>query len=137
MANALQVPRRQLSAKSLGDLFLQADRLNDRYQRKMFEICQRHGGSLFFCEVKQHSRTLQKMYRAYKGDWRQLCDLVRSSIIFTELSSLTSCMEDIAADPELKLIAMNKDKMRVRKSYDARRSGGYRDVQLCVMLDTP
>lgn len=135
MAKALHVPRRQLSAKSLGDLFQQADRLNDRYQRKMFEICQRHGGSLFFCEVKQHSRTLQKMYRAYKGDWRQLCDLVRTSMVFTELPSLTACMEDLAADPELKLVAVCQDKMRLSEVYDSRLSGGYRDVQLTVMLD--
>lgn len=136
MRDAVKLPKRQLSASDIGDLFLQADRLNDRFQRKMCQICRKHGGYFYFCEVKAEARTLQKMYRAYRGDWRNLCDVVRTSLIFTELPALTACMSDIAADPELRLLHMRNDKMRLSETYNAADSGGYRDVQLSVMLDT-
>jgi hypothetical protein len=136
MRQAVQVPKQQLSATDIGDLFKQADRLNDRFQRKMSEIAQKHGGAFYFCEVKTETRALQKMHRAYRGDWKSLCDLVRTSIVFGTLRALTACMKDIASDPELRLLFVRHDKMRLSETYDAKESGGYRDVQLSVMVDT-
>jgi len=137
MQSLVPVPRRQMSASDIGDLFLQADRLNDHFQRKLCLICKQHGGQFFYCEVKAESRTLQKMYRAYGGDWRSLCDIVRTSLLFADLSSLTACLEAIAADPEVKLVRVHNDKMRFRHATHAKATGGYRDVQLSMMLDTP
>ena len=106
------------------------------FQRKMSSVCNRHGGDFFFCEVKAEGRALQKMHRAYRGDWRKLCDLIRTSLIFTGLPALTACMEDIASDPELRVLHTQNDKMRLSDTYDAKESGGYRDVQLSVMMDS-
>ena len=47
-------------------------------------------------------------------------------------------MGALADDPQVMLVRVGDEKQRLRQSYDAAAlSGGYRDVQLTAMLDTP
>ena len=47
-----------------------------------------------------------------------------------------SCLGAIGGDEEIEVVASSRDKNRLRKDYDASSNGGYRDVQLCVRLNT-
>ena len=78
---------------------------------------------------------LEEAIRGLKEEWRRLCDLCRTSIVFDEPAQLATCLRAIAADSEVALLRSHPDKCRLREGFDAeRRSGGYRDVQLSVCL---
>merc|ERR1712216_716604 len=132
---AIVVPKHQTSA-SLYALFCEADRLNDLLQSKMYGLCRAHGGEFSASPVKNEVRALHKIFRTYHGDWRRLCDLSRCTLKFERLEALTSCLGAIGGDEEIEVVASSRDKNRLRKDYDASSNGGYRDVQLCVRLNT-
>ncbi len=134
MSKAFRTPKLQL-VPSIGELFLRADLLNDVFQVKLQELCAGLGGVLHFAPVKSEQRAMEKVYRSYSGNWRKLCDVVRTSVIFQDPYTLAVGLQAIAADPELTLLRQPDDKMRLCKSYDAKATGGYRDVQICVMFN--
>jgi len=134
---ALPLPKSQRAPTSIGELFHHADLLNDMFQQKLYDLCEACGGEFHQCDVKTEARALQKVGRSYEGHWRQLCDLVRTSLVFDSLSSLVVCLTEIGLDEELLVVKSGTEKMRIREDYDAgTKSGGYRDVQLCVLLNT-
>jgi hypothetical protein len=134
---ALRLPKRQVSAPTLHALLTQADELNDLLQAKLHDICAAHGGEHHACGIKAEARALQKVFRSYKGDWRRLSDLCRSSLVFDAIASLEACLRAIGADTELQVVHAGDAKMRLREGFDAEAlSGGYRDIQLCVRLNT-
>ena len=133
---ALRLPKRQLGAPTLCALLTHADELNDLLQAKLYDICVAHGGEHHSCGVKAEARALQKVFRSYGGDWRQLCDLCRTSLVFETIPQLEACLRAIGADAELEVFTAGDGKMRLREGFDAQRlSGGYRDIQLCVRLN--
>jgi hypothetical protein len=80
---------------------------------------------------------LQKVFRSYRGDWRRLGDLCRTSLVFDALAQLEACLRAIGADAELQVLHAGDAKMRLREGFDAAAlSGGYRDIQLCVRLNS-
>jgi hypothetical protein len=134
---ALRLPKRQLSAPSLHALLVQADELNDLLQAKLHDVCVAHGGEPHACGIKTEARALQKVFRSYQGDWRRLGDLCRTSLVFQTIQQLEVCLRAIGTDTELEVIAAGDEKMRLREGFDAAvMSGGYRDIQLCVRLNT-
>jgi len=133
---ALRLPMRQLVAPTLCALLTHADELNDLLQAKLYDICVAHGGEHHPCGVKAEARALQKVFRSYKGDWRRLGDLCRTSLVFEAIAPLEACLRAIGADAELEVVRAGDEKMRLREGFDAQRlSGGYRDIQLCVRLN--
>ena len=71
-------------------------------------------------------RWLFKNWRCYKPRDRQL-----------EKTVFEACLRTIGADSELEVLKVSDDKMRLREGFDAAKlSGGYRDIQLCVRLNT-
>jgi hypothetical protein len=88
---ALDMPKRQ-SATSLFALLRQADCLNDSLQRKLYDLCAKHGGTLHPSDVKGEARAFQKIFRSYRGDWRKLCDLCRASIVFDDVEEMRACL---------------------------------------------
>jgi hypothetical protein len=60
-----------------------------------------------------------------------LVDLCRQSIIFEELSGVTSCLRAISNDPDVELLRI---KNRLDPIYDSTKSAGYRDVGLNLRL---
>ncbi len=53
---------------------------------------------------------------------------VRTSLAFRDVTALTACLRHIALDPEVTVLATDDSKMRLSERYDAKLTGGYRDV---------
>ena len=133
---ATRLPKRQ-AAPSLFALLREADKLNDPLQAALHALCAAHRGEFHGSEVKTEGRALQKVFRSYRGDWGRLCDLCRASLVFETVADLCACLLAIGADAELEVVHAGDDKMRFREDFDAaRKSGGYRDIQLCVRLNS-
>ena len=135
-AGAAQGVARLQCAPSVGALFREADALNDVLHAKLHDVCVAHGGDFHRADIKGEARALQKVFRTYKGDWRRLNDLCRSSLKFETVAQMAACLCAIGEDAELVVVPSSDDKMRLREDFDATKSGGYRDVQLTVLLDT-
>ena len=106
-------------------------------QAKLYDVCIAHGGEHHACGVKAEARALQKVFRSYRGDWRRLGDLCRTSLVFSTIPQIEACLRAIGADAELQVLHVGDAKMRLREGFDAAAlSGGYRDIQLCVRLDS-
>jgi hypothetical protein len=130
------VARRQLAA-GVGALFREADTLNDLLHAKLFDVCVAHGGTFHRSDVKKEARAMQKTFRTYGGRWDLLNDLCRASLVFETVPQMAACLRAISKDAELRVVLSRDDKMRLRDDFDAQRlSGGYRDVQLTVLLNT-
>ena len=57
--------------------------------------------------------------------------------MFQSIEELHAGLRAIRDDPEIDIIAADDTKMRFREDFDAsKESGGYRDIQLCVRLNT-
>ena len=98
-------------------------------------LCTAHGGDFHCASVKAEARTMQKINRSYKGDPRRVNDLVRASLVFEGAKQMAACIKELAADEDLRLVATDRSKMRLREDFDAQaHSGGYRDVQLTAVL---
>ena len=111
--------------------------MNDLWQSKFHQICVSHGGRFLRADVKREARALQKTYRSYAKNWRKLTDLVRSSLVFASFTDMARCLNAIADDPEVVVLATSASKMRLRQDYDCAELGGYRDVQLSARLTSP
>ena len=133
MASGKTAPGRRgqrRDVRTLGDLYFEADQLNDMLQRKLAALVAglgHHHGST----VKAEARALQKVFRSYGGDWRRLTDLVRASLVFDDLASMAAFLRRAAADTDLSIVPTHDGKMRLQ---DCPAPGGYRDVQLSVRL---
>jgi hypothetical protein len=135
-ANAKTIPKMQ-TAKNLFTLLQQADLLNDLLSQKLRDIASSLHCEFHRSDVKNEGRALQKSFRSYCGHWEKLCDLCRGSLVFESMEELHACLHVIADDPEIDVIRADNLKMRFRKDFDAATlSGGYRDIQLCVRLNT-
>ena len=128
---ALALPKLQ-TAPSLHALLLQADALNDVLAVKLHALGAAHGGAFHRADVKAEARAFQKLNRTYHGEWRRLCDLCRGSLEFETVGAMEACLRAIGADAELQVVKAGDDKMRLREGFE----GGYRDIQLCVRLDS-
>lgn len=130
------------TADNLEELYLQADLLNPLLQTKIAAIATKYDARSQLCPVKTEARALQKTWRSYNGEWKRLCDLVRTSIICDTVLKLNQCLELLSKDPELIILRVSddlrviNDKMRLRVDYDGKKSCGYRDIQLSVKLRT-
>jgi hypothetical protein len=120
----------------VGALFREADALNDTLHAKLYDVCVQHGGTFQRADVKAEARALQKVFRTYGGDWRRLNDLCRAALVFQTVPQIAACLRTISEDEQLLLVAMGDSKMRLREDYDAALTGGYRDLQLTMLLNT-
>ena len=132
------MPRLQATDK-LGVLYAQADALNDLLHPVLERVCTACGGTFHRADVKGEARAQQKIMRTYGGDVRRVNDLVRASLVFDTVPQMRACLEALArreGNP-LRLVRSPAKKMRLRTSFDAAaHSGGYRDVQLTVVLQS-
>ena len=64
--------------------------------------------------------------------------MARGSLVFSHVADLTKGLQLITSDPELATLRTSDAKMRLREGFDAARlTGGYRDIQLSLMIQTP
>ena len=69
------------------------------------------------------------------GGWQDasyLVDLCRQSVVFDDIADLASCIERLAADPD---VAVVRVKNRLDPCYDPGHSAGYRDVAVLFRLN--
>ena len=92
MANASSAPKRQDKEWSFAVLFAKSTKLNDVFQAKFQAMCSACGGAFHRSDVKAEPRALQKVFRSYGGDFRKLCDLVRTTLVFRTLGALADCL---------------------------------------------
>ncbi len=131
--------RQPRSIASIEELYCEADEAN-RLLQHVFESIARRVGAVEHrpAPVKDEDRALQKANRTYGGDWRRLCDLSRTSLIFDDAATLARGLRTIADDQRVQVLKADEAKQRLRETFDADRlSGGYRDVQLSVRLIGP
>lgn len=134
--------RLQPKGLSFGELFFQADRANlvlqhffHHFTKNLNDSCSckvRHECAA----VKSEARALQKYFRTYGRQYAHLCDLVRTSLVFDNLSGMVFCLEKLAEHPEILILKNTLAKCRFTLNYDSQKSGGYRDVQLSIKLRT-
>ena len=103
-------------------LFSQTHTLNPHF------ACSSIEGEHHIAPVKKVYRTYQKIKRAYGGRVQRMCDVVRTTICFKDIPSLTDCIRIMDTDPDI-------DILRVKNRYDPYfvSDDGYRD---CAMLIT-
>ena len=105
------------------------------------------GGPVKWSGIKALRRAVEKAVRSYRHDSSRLMDIVRQSLVFADLQSLTRCLEDMVQDPEVQLVQI---KNRMDPECDSRASSrapgpfgsqapsaGYRDVCVSLRLLTP
>jgi len=122
------------SSVDIEALFLEADLLNPILQGKAASWAVQSNGTHHAAPVKGEERAIEKVYRSYDGDWRRLCDLVRTTIVLSSPQELARCLDAIAADPDVELLVTKPNKMHLDPNYNAASNGGYRDVQLSLRL---
>jgi len=83
--------------------------------------------------LKPVDRAIEKLTRVYRGDVSLLLDVVRQCIVFESMQDLLKAMRTIQDDGELEVVRI---KNRMSDTYDARRSGGYRDCLVNVRIKT-
>mmetsp|Transcript_42142 Transcript_42142/g.98176 ORF Transcript_42142/g.98176 Transcript_42142/m.98176 type:complete len:544 (-) Transcript_42142:95-1726(-) len=79
--------------------------------------------------MKRHGRTFEKLFRSYRNNASHLLDISRNCMILETVDDLTTCLETILADKNVKV---ERIKNRMGMGYDTSETGGYRDV--CVNL---
>jgi hypothetical protein len=80
---------------------------------------------------KRRKRTIEKVWRGYRGDATRLRDLVRCSIVFDDIASLFAGLKLILGDDRIEVLRV---KNRFAGEYDPTESCGYRDIQLNMVL---
>lgn len=86
-----------------------------------------------WASVKSPERAIEKLVRVYHGKVASLLDVCRQNIIFETCEDLAQCVELIARDRHTIVLGY---KNRLREDYPVSLSGGYRDVQLKLVLVT-
>ncbi len=122
----------QRTYKNLEQLYEDADLLNPLLIEKATAWASKFNGDVIKVRVKDESRSLEKTFRIYEGDWRKLCDLTRTTIVFNSLKDLTNCFVFMSQDSEIELIYVGDEKFRF--DIESESLSGYRDIQLSCRL---
>lgn len=75
--------------------------------------------------LKSKPRIMEKVLRSYKGQANRVLDLVRSTIVVSEIAEAEKVVELVARDATVHVI-----KNRFDPGYDATETFGYRDINL-------
>jgi hypothetical protein len=86
-----------------------------------------------FTPLKRTERAIEKLQRSYSQDVSRLVDVVRQSIVFTNLEDLCTCLKVISRDSNTRNLRV---KNRYSRDFDARTTGGYRDVAVNLVIET-
>jgi hypothetical protein len=86
---------------------------------------------ILWAQLKSQQRSVEKVYRTYKGDVSRLVDLCRHMIVFEDLADVVRCVDTIAKDPD---IVIDRVKNRFDQAYKAAASAGYRDVLINMRI---
>eukprot|EP00281_Chroomonas_sp_CCMP1168_P007160 CAMPEP_0206277052 /NCGR_PEP_ID=MMETSP0047_2-20121206/36652_1 /ASSEMBLY_ACC=CAM_ASM_000192 /TAXON_ID=195065 /ORGANISM="Chroomonas mesostigmatica_cf, Strain CCMP1168" /LENGTH=836 /DNA_ID=CAMNT_0053706647 /DNA_START=81 /DNA_END=2591 /DNA_ORIENTATION=+ len=151
---------RSAPVTSLSKLYIQAAALHGLLCRKTLEWAMASGGHLSECisdaqkgpslvqvtpndseggwmervewaGLKHCDRSIEKMFRVYKGDCSRIVDISRQSIVFATCQDMITCLKYINSDPDVAI-------ERVKSSLDPDQPGneynGYRDIKLNIRI---
>ncbi|KAK3232710.1 hypothetical protein CYMTET_56951 [Cymbomonas tetramitiformis] len=132
------------NTNNLFDILKVAKRTLEQFVQ-LFEGVAKRTGAFQFAEgkhfqekygpsLKKLDRIVEKGYRSYKMDWAQLTDVVRCSLVYHSLDALLGgvlfLIRDIQPAYGWKILRI---KNRLHPDFDAKNSGGYRDLSMNVM----
>lgn len=84
-----------------------------------------------WASLKGVSRAIEKVARSYGHKPSRLVDVVRQSIIFSNLDDLCNCLQILSRDPATRILRI---KNRFAREYDSNETAGYRDVAVNVVM---
>ncbi len=111
---------------SLALIFASAHTLNPHFQKKAIGW-----GAEKSIPVKQAARAVEKMLRSYANDARCIKDLVRNNVTCSTLDEVAETFERVARDESVAIVQI-KNGFDLR--YDSKKSGGYRDIKLSLVV---
>eukprot|EP00039_Didymoeca_costata_P021876 m.345665 g.345665 ORF g.345665 m.345665 type:complete len:751 (+) comp26970_c0_seq1:155-2407(+) len=119
---------RQPESKSLSSLYKQAELVQAWFKLRM-SIWETQAQELQFksAGLKKAERTMDKMWRSYRGDCSRVCDLVRGSIVCANFSQIKQILEIISSDDSVEI-------HRVKDRFADDTAVGYRDLQLSLKV---
>eukprot|EP00929_Paragymnodinium_shiwhaense_P020026 TRINITY_DN13481_c0_g1_i6.p1 TRINITY_DN13481_c0_g1~~TRINITY_DN13481_c0_g1_i6.p1 ORF type:complete len:325 (-),score=30.25 TRINITY_DN13481_c0_g1_i6:340-1314(-) len=121
------------SVGSLHLLYAQAIAVDGLFQGRCAEWANGSGKHVAG-RIKQPSRAIQKVWRAYHGEARCLVDLVRASIVCEGPGDVLVVFRRILADKTTKILRI---KNRFDPYFDSKSTGGYRNLSLNLIICDP
>lgn len=122
----------------LAKLYYHASSVNSWYQKKVEHWHSKikrekknNINSFTHTSIKSVERTIEKARRVYFGIVANVCDIVRASIVVSTLDDARLLFQLIAEDPDVEIV---RGKNRFLSGSSAKKSGGYRDLQLSLRL---
>lgn len=110
------------------DLFSAAFDINSAFQQRAADWAASGQGKHHWAPVKGVFRVYQKVKRAYGGRIHRVCDIVRTTITFDDLSGVRSTLKAIEEDKEVDILRVKNRFDRDYMSEDC-----YRDLALLVV----
>ena len=80
-------------------------------------------------KLKSETRVMEKVMEKYEGDYSKLCDLARMEFRCRDVAAMEAVLDRIAEDSDVEILLI---KDRLRETFDARITNGYRDVLINV-----
>jgi len=108
--------------KATGQVFVRWDRIAGRADKE---------AQIKWPGVKKIDRCIEKLTRSYGEDVSLVVDVTRESIIFEEISHITSCLKTIASDQEVEVV---RCKNRMSPHYSGSETAGFRNLMLNVRI---
>ena len=119
----------------LAELFEEADAVNEWFQNHAYHwaatVSEQSRQRWGHVGVKGHDRAIEKIRRTYFGRVSRAFDIVRASVVCDTIKEVHELLHHISKD---EAVVVLRGKQRFTTAYDARASGGYRDLQLSVQL---
>jgi len=112
---------------SLSCLYALARGINDWYQQVVRQIAEDCGCDSREAPLKSLTRGQEKLERTYKGKVPYLVDVVRSTIVATDVAKVHEVVTKVMATTTIHVI-----KNRLSLDYDGEDTAGYRDVQMQI-----
>jgi hypothetical protein len=89
--------------------------------------------SIKWARPKARQRAVEKLFRSYNFDVSRLLDCCRQSLYFETIGGLLICLQTINSDPSVQVLRMHN---KLRPTYDATATAGYRDVLVNLRVKT-
>ena len=89
--------------------------------------------SVRWAKLKARQRAVEKLFRCYAFDVSRLLDCCRQSLYFDRVDRLLKCLQAIHQDHAVQVLRVHN---KLRPTYNAATTAGYRDVLVNLLLTT-
>eukprot|EP00035_Acanthoeca_spectabilis_P013479 m.251407 g.251407 ORF g.251407 m.251407 type:complete len:468 (+) comp15900_c0_seq14:1311-2714(+) len=122
-------PKPRQLINSLAVLYKQAYLLNGHFQENVLRWALDTEGASEYVPTKKSHRAIEKICRSYSGDASYIIDLVRASITYPTIESLTKGLIRVKNDPHVAVLQI-KNRLHPTDSSPT----GYRNVSISLVL---